>query len=29
MEQFRKTICEVADGVLGKKVRSKAGSISE
>jgi hypothetical protein len=26
---FRKTLCEVADGVLGKKVRTAAGNISE
>ena len=26
---FRKTICEVADGVLGKKVRNAARNISE
>ena len=26
---FRKTICEVADGVLGKKVRTAARNISE
>ena len=27
--KFRKTICEVADGVLGKKVRSAARNISD
>ena len=26
---FRKTICEVADGVLGKKVQTAARNISE
>ena len=26
---FRKTICEAADGVLGKKVRTAARNISE
>ena len=26
---FRKTICEVADGVLGKKVKTAARNISE
>ena len=28
-KNFRKTICEVADGVLGKKVRTAARNISE
>ena len=26
---FRKTICEVADGVLGKKIKTAARNISE
>ena len=26
---FRKTICEVADGVLGKKVKTAARNINE
>ena len=26
---FRKTICEVSDGVLGKKVKTAAKNISE
>ena len=26
---FRKTICDVADGVLGKKVKTAARNISE
>jgi len=26
---FRKTICEVADGILGKKVKTAARNISE
>ena len=28
LNNFRKTICEVADGVLGKKVRTAARNIS-
>ena len=29
MEYFRKTICEVADGVIGKKVKTATRNISE
>ena len=28
-DNFRKTICDVADGVLGKKVKTAARDISE
>ena len=29
LNNFRKTICEIADGVLGKKVRAAARNICE